>query len=73
MKTHPPLHRQLSLAVIALILLFVFQGVLVSATAAVVAATYNSGTDVPMTAGSYTATGDTVSFTLNYTPVTGTT
>ena len=44
---------------------------LLSAKAAVVDATWNSATDVPVTAASYTATGNTVNFTLNYAPVTG--
>jgi alpha-tubulin suppressor-like RCC1 family protein len=35
-------------------------------------AIYNSATDVPVTASSYTATGNTVNFTLNYAPATGT-
>ncbi len=42
------------------------------AGAAVVNATWNSATDVPFTASSYTATGNTVNFTLNYAPATGT-
>ena len=42
------------------------------AGAATVNATWNSATDVPVSASSYTATGSTVNFTLNYTPVTGT-
>ncbi len=39
--------------------------------AAVVAATYTTGAEVPLTAGSI-ATGDTVAFTLNYAPAVGT-
>ena len=42
------------------------------ASAATVNAIYNSATDVPVTASSYTATGNTVNFTLNYAPATGT-
>ena len=42
------------------------------ALAATVDAIYNSATDVPVTASGYTATGDTVNFTLNFAPVTGT-
>ncbi len=41
------------------------------ASAAVVNATYNSPSDVPVSAASYTATGNTVNFTLNYAPVIG--
>jgi len=40
--------------------------------AAVVTATYSTGAEVPVTANGYTATGNTVTFTLNYAPVTGT-
>ncbi|MCE9611554.1 MAG: cadherin-like beta sandwich domain-containing protein [Chthoniobacter sp.] len=43
-----------------------------SAHAAVVNATFNAATDVPITAGSYTATGNTVNLTLNFAPTTGT-
>ena len=43
----------------------------VSAGAAVVDATYNSPTDVPVTAAGYTATGNVVNFTLNFAPATG--
>ncbi|MCE9610824.1 MAG: cadherin-like beta sandwich domain-containing protein, partial [Chthoniobacter sp.] len=42
------------------------------ASAAVVNATFNAATDVPVTAGSYTATGNTVNLTLNFAPTTGT-
>lgn len=42
------------------------------ATAAVVDAIYNSAADVPVTAASYTATGNTVNFALNFTPAAGT-
>ena len=44
---------------------------LLPAGAAVVDATYNGAADVPVTAASYTATGNTVNFTLNFTPATG--
>lgn len=40
--------------------------------AGVVNATFNSATDIPVTAASYTATGNTVNFTLNFAPPTGT-
>ena len=43
-----------------------------SAEAATVTATWNAATDVPVTASSYTATGNTVNFTLNFAPATGT-
>lgn len=43
-----------------------------SAKAAVVSATFNAATDVAVTAGSYTATGNTVSLTLNFAPAVGT-
>ena len=42
------------------------------ASAVVVNATYNSPTDVPVTAAGYTATGNTVDFTLNFAPSVGT-
>lgn len=42
------------------------------AKAATVSATWNAATDVPVTASSYTATGNTVNFTLNFAPATGT-
>jgi hypothetical protein len=45
---------------------------LLSARAAVVNATWNSATAVPVTAASYTATGNTVNLTLNYAPDVGT-
>ena len=41
-------------------------------SAATVDAFYNSSTDVPVTASSYTATGNTVDFSLNFAPATGT-
>ena len=43
-----------------------------SSEAATVTATWNAATDVPVTASSYTATGNTVNFTLNFAPATGT-
>ena len=42
------------------------------ATAGTVNAVWNSATDVPVTASGYTATGNTVNFTLNFAPATGT-
>ena len=42
------------------------------ASAATVNATYNSATDVPVTASGYTVTGNTVNLTLNFAPATGT-
>ncbi len=42
------------------------------ASADTVEASYNSATDVPVTANGYTATGNTVNFTLNFAPDTGT-
>jgi alpha-tubulin suppressor-like RCC1 family protein len=45
---------------------------LLSARAAVVNATWNSVADVPVTAASYTATGNTVNLTLNFAPDVGT-
>ena len=42
------------------------------ATADTVNAIFNSAGDVPVTASGYTATGNTVSFTLNFAPATGT-
>ncbi len=41
------------------------------ASADTVNATWNSATDVPVTVSSYTATGNTVNFTLNFAPATG--
>ena len=43
-----------------------------AAQGSVVNATWNSATDVPLIASSYTATGNTVNFTLNFVPPTGT-
>ena len=40
--------------------------------AATVTATYPTATTIPVTATSYTATGNTVNFTLNFAPATGT-
>ena len=42
------------------------------AWAGTVNAVWNSASDVPVTANGYTATGNTVSFTLNFAPATGT-
>ncbi len=44
---------------------------LLSARAAEVNATWNTTSDVPVTAASYTATGNTVNFNLNHAPATG--
>jgi alpha-tubulin suppressor-like RCC1 family protein/phosphodiesterase/alkaline phosphatase D-like protein len=49
----------------------IFLACALSTAAAVVNATWNSATDVPVSASSYTATGSTVNFTLNYAPATG--
>ena len=43
-----------------------------SARAATLNATWNTAADVPVSASSYTATGNTVNFTLNFTPSVGT-
>jgi alpha-tubulin suppressor-like RCC1 family protein len=42
------------------------------ASADIVNAVWNSATDVPVTANGYTATGNTVNFSLNFAPATGT-
>src|ERR1035438_4405356 len=42
------------------------------ATAGTVNAIYNAATAVPVTASDYTATGNSLNFTLNYAPATGT-
>jgi alpha-tubulin suppressor-like RCC1 family protein len=42
------------------------------ASAASVNAIWNSATDVPVTGNGYTATGNTISFTINFAPATGT-
>ncbi|MGD0262003.1 MAG: hypothetical protein ABSD29_19735 [Verrucomicrobiota bacterium] len=42
------------------------------ASAGTMNALWNTATDVPVTASSYTATGNTVNFTLNFAPATGT-
>ena len=42
------------------------------AWAGTVNAVWNSAADVPVTANGYTATGNTVNFTLNFAPITGT-
>ena len=46
-------------------------GDLTFTTSNIVAATFNAATDVPITADSFTATGDTLSLTLGFAPVTG--
>ncbi|MFZ2277983.1 MAG: cadherin-like beta sandwich domain-containing protein [Prosthecobacter sp.] len=55
-----------------LTLLYIFLACTLPAGAATVNATWNAATDVPVTASSYTATGSTVNFTLNFAPATGT-
>ncbi len=50
----------------------IFLASTLSASAAVVEATFKKATDVPVTAASYTATGTSVNFTLSYAPVVGT-
>ncbi len=55
-----------------LTLICVFFACALPAGAATVNATWNAASDVPVTAASYTATGNTVNFTLNYAPATGT-
>ncbi|MBB5031505.1 RCC1 domain-containing protein [Prosthecobacter vanneervenii] len=57
---------------IYLTLFCVFFACALSAEAATVNATWNTAADVPVTAASYTATGNTVNFTLNFAPPTGT-
>ena len=52
-------------------LIFVLPLLASFARAAVVNATWNTASDVPVTAASYTATGNTVNFTLNHAPATG--
>ncbi len=44
----------------------------IGARAATIDATFNAPSDVPITTNSYTASGNTVNFTLNFTPTTGT-
>jgi alpha-tubulin suppressor-like RCC1 family protein len=56
----------------SLTLLCVFLVSALSAGAATVNATWNGASDVPVTAATYTATGNTVNFTLNFAPATGT-
>ncbi len=43
-----------------------------NAFATIVTAIYNAATDVPVTASSYTASGNTITFALNFAPATGT-
>jgi alpha-tubulin suppressor-like RCC1 family protein len=52
-------------------LVWLFWAIALPAGAAVVDATWNSAADVPVSASSYTATGNTVDFTLNFAPPTG--
>ena len=49
----------------------IFLTLALSADGAAVNATWNSGTDVPVTSSSYTATGNTVNLTLNFAPAPG--
>src|ERR1017187_4591297 len=69
MKSLNPFSRTGLLSAVDLAALGILSSV---APAATVDATYNSATDVPVTASGYTATGNTVSFTLNFAPATGT-
>jgi alpha-tubulin suppressor-like RCC1 family protein len=55
-----------------LALIYIFLACTLPAGAATVNATWNAASDVPVTAASYTATGNTVNFTLNFAPATGT-
>ena len=57
---------------IALLLALLFLGFAAKLDAATVTASYSSATDVPVTAASYTATGNTVNLSLHYAPVAGT-
>ncbi|MFZ2278444.1 MAG: hypothetical protein WAW39_11615 [Prosthecobacter sp.] len=50
----------------------IFLALALPTQAATVNATWNTATDVPVSASSYTATGNTVNFTLNFAPTTGT-
>ncbi len=50
----------------------IFLALSLSAQAAAVNATWNTATDVPVGASGYTATSNTVNFTLNFAPSTGT-
>ena len=59
-------------AISGVVALAAFPLVSAIAPAATVNAIYNSATNVPVTASSYTATGNTVSFTLNFAPDIGT-
>ena len=65
-------HAGFTLSIRQLMLHGVFYLFALSASADVVNATWGSATDVPVTAGSYTGTGSTVNFTLNFAPATGT-
>jgi alpha-tubulin suppressor-like RCC1 family protein len=69
MKTTSCFIRFHTLTAIALAALSLVSGV---ASAATVNATWNSAVYVPVTASGYTATGNSVSFTLNFAPATGT-
>jgi alpha-tubulin suppressor-like RCC1 family protein len=69
--TKPITHffRTRVLTALALTAVSLFSNIVAADT---VIASYNSATDVPVTANGYTATGNTVSFTLNFAPDTGT-
>ena len=58
--------------ILSAVVLAAFGLVATVATADTVNAIFNSAGDVPVTASGYTATGNTVNFTLNYAPATGT-
>src|ERR1035437_195838 len=58
--------------ILSAVVLAAFGLVATAATADTVNAIFNSAGDVPVTASGYTATGNTVNFTLNYAPATGT-
>ena len=56
----------------AAVLLVAVAAMLLSAqVASALTASYTTGTEVPLTAAGYTATGNTVNFTLNYAPTAG--
>jgi len=57
---------------ILFILWLLFLASLTPAVAATVPADFTSLSSIPVTAASYTATGNTIQFTLNFAPPTGT-
>ena len=57
---------------VALFVLLAPFAVTLASQAATVTATFNSATDVPISANGYTATGNTINFSLNFAPPTGT-